>query len=56
MRFDSVEALGEKGSIDCKTEAIDAGKYQAANTDITAKNFPSTREGKANLEIASIAA
>ena len=28
---------------------IDAGKYQAVNTDITDKNFPSTRKGQADL-------
>jgi hypothetical protein len=32
-------------------DAIDAGKYQAVNTDITSKNFPSTRKGQADLEI-----
>lgn len=32
-------------------DAIEAGKYQAVNTDITGKNFPSTRSGHADLEI-----
>jgi len=31
--------------------AIEAGNYQAVNTDITGKNFPSTRRGEADLEI-----
>jgi hypothetical protein len=32
-------------------EAIDAGKYQAVNGEINAKNFPSARSGQAALEI-----
>ena len=33
-------------------DAIEAGKYQAVNTEITGKNFPpSTRKGQADLEI-----
>jgi len=32
-------------------EAILAGDYQAVHTEITSKNFPSTRKGQAELEI-----
>jgi len=32
-------------------QAIEAGKYQAVNADITSKNFLSKRTGQANLEI-----
>jgi len=32
-------------------EAIGAGNYQAVHGDISAKNFPSTRSGQAELEI-----
>jgi hypothetical protein len=32
-------------------EAIDAGKYQGVHGSITRENFPSTRHGKAQLEI-----
>lgn len=32
-------------------DAIEAGKYQAVHSDITGKNFPSTRSGHADLEI-----
>jgi len=32
-------------------EAIQAGDYQAVHSEITSKNFPSTRKGQAELEI-----
>lgn len=32
-------------------EAINAGNYQAVHTDISARNFPSTRKGQAELDI-----
>ncbi len=32
-------------------EAIQAGDYQAVHSDITSKNFPSTRRGQTELEI-----
>ena len=32
-------------------EAVNAGDYQAVHTQITSKNFPSTRRGHADLEI-----
>ena len=35
-------------------EAIEAGKYQAVNADITGKNFPSTKKGQADIEIVLI--
>jgi hypothetical protein len=32
-------------------EAIDAGNYQAVSSSITSRNFPSSRRGKAQVEI-----
>ena len=35
-------------------EAIDAGRFQAVNASITSKNFPSSRSGQADVEIALV--